>query len=310
MAQSSEAGIRQGIGSTSKVLAYDEFDSAENRTAILRLLRTASRSQKRYMGTANQDEGGKSYGLNHICWVAGCESGLFSQPDENRFIKFSLLKPLPGEKGLLLHPHDSVLGKLGQKLLACAITHAIEAVGLVSGLGDSAKTQADRRTIESYSAPAAILGALMKTPQEWLQSWLDQDTESTSEQESDHQHLLDDILSCQVDLGSGARMAISAVLGSTEDFPRYCKRLEAYGIAIRKDRSKPRQPDALFVAHRIVLKELLDRTEWKGTRIDQVLLRIPGSFRHLCKCSRKNTKGILIPLDPIPLGEHDDDPSF
>ncbi|MCA9220406.1 MAG: hypothetical protein KDA71_08765, partial [Planctomycetales bacterium] len=65
---STEAGIRQGLGSSAMIPLLDEWDKSRHRAAILSMIRTAGRRDRRATGT--QDQKGHETALQHIFWVA------------------------------------------------------------------------------------------------------------------------------------------------------------------------------------------------------------------------------------------------
>jgi len=67
--------------------------------------------------------------------------------------------------------------------------------------------------------------------------------------------------------------------------------LEAKGIAVVERNGTNR----VFLAHDVVRRELLKDTRWSGSRIDEILARIPGAERCQQRCGGLRPHGILLP---------------
>ena len=124
--RSTEAGLRQRIGSNVAPVVIDEFDQYTQRQKVLELFRTSSRGGEILRGTADQT--GISYGVRHIGWFAAIESGGVWGQDRNRFIRLELSPPQ--HRGDLELPGTRELGELGRTLTAAAIWAAARAVEL------------------------------------------------------------------------------------------------------------------------------------------------------------------------------------
>lgn len=288
---SSAAGIRQAIRLSAIIALCDEFDSTKHRQDILDMLRASSRGDSILKGTTSHK--GQEFTLRHIVWLAAIESGLQREPDRNRFITLELVPPSQDRMGKLTIPPASELHLLGQKLLAITIRHAIDAVKLA---GDLKRIQFDgvhSRSIESYSAPTAILASAYELTPEQSESLLGtllRTAERAGEKFGDKEELLEEILSSKIDLGRGEKATVAQSMLWAGDDPKYLHALEQNGVAIV--RGNP----GVFIAHGIVAKHLLKNTKWDGQRIDQLLLRIAGATEDRWRLSGgTRPRGVYIP---------------
>lgn len=292
-AKSSEAGIRQGIANTAMICMVDEFEKSKHREQILELFRASTRGETIAKGTAGTQKG-MTFTLRHIGWIAATESGLQDQPDVNRFIQFDLLTAKEGQHNKLRLPEGGYLQALGQKLLAIAVVGAIKAKRLAVAIKSTKVEGIDPRTIESYSAPAAVLSLAMgydETAAAGLLSDLLQGVDKSDQGRTDHESLVHDIISSQINCGpKEGYLTIGQILASSQTFYEHLNRLEAAGVTACAD-------GEIFVAHRQVARSLLRDDAWKGKRIDQILKRIPGSKPGRMRIGGQHLHGIYIPFD-------------
>lgn len=297
--QSSEAGLRQAVKHDATVLLCDEFEDSRDRAKILNLLRTSSRGAKMHKGSANQS--GESFGLQHIAWVAAIEVGLKREPDRNRFIMLELVAPPAERANKLQVPDEQWLMNHGQKMLAVALAYAGRSVKLAVELKATRVDGVDRRVIESYAVPAAVLstciGATKESAERLLRNILT-GVEKTEQGRSDADDLFSDILSARINCGHGDIQSVSQIIGDTASYSRYSPQLESCGVGVV---TKMGQENQLFIAHRMVVSHLLRSTEWANQSIEQILKRIPGAKvgRHRLGQAKQHPSGVFIPMEHI-----------
>ena len=295
-----EAGIRQAIDNTGKVLMIDEFEEDYHRHRVLELLRTSSRGGRIIRGTVSQK--GASYGLRHIAWMSGIELGLKGEADRNRFIVLELKKLPAGRPSQLRLPAKESLRDLGLSLLAITMQHWQAAVAMAANLKTRPMDGVDNRIVELYAAPVAIFSLAM--------GWQDYEAESflraclgerkgRDAEESDEERLLQDIYESVLILPRGGRVTVSQLLQGqmVEDANREpvdrMKTLASVGITVLYE------PDRVFFAKNPVCKELLRASNFKSLDIDQILLRVDGAKRERPRFAGHRPNGVSIPLQSI-----------
>lgn len=296
-AKSSEAGIRQGIGNTGRVLLLDEFEKSKDRDTILQTLRASSRGDTVLKGTASHK--GVQFRLQHVVWLAAIESGMSRQPDVNRFVHLQLLRAAPGSEGKLLAPSSYEAADLGLRLLAVAIVVGVAARRRAIDLKSHKVPGADPRAVETYAVPAAALGEAVGLSHEGsaallesLMGGLDGDP-----LESDQELLLSAILDSRVQCDHGVRRSVRDLVESFEaggaEWMSHQSAFRQHGLWLQDE---PGGGPVLLVKKDVVLRELLRDTEWSRSRIDQVLLRLPGAERRAVKVSGSASRWVAVPL--------------
>jgi hypothetical protein len=305
---STAAGLRQAIGSSSKVVLSDEFENSRHRAEVLEMLRASGDGTKMLRGSTNQK--GVSFDLKHIVWVAAIESGLKREPDRNRFITLELTRPAKSAFGKLKLPSRSELADLGQRLLAIAIRRAGEAVLLAEQLKEESFGDIDTRVVEGFAAPAAILsiasGYSHAQARELLAAMLADVEQHEPNETSDEADLLRFILSSQITVDRGAPQAASQLLETVIEQKRGMEEaetaLEKSGIRYLAHKR------ALFLAYDVVSRHLLRGSVWDGQVIHQVLRRLAGVTKSRQRIAGGFAQGLEIPrliLDRDFLGQPD-----
>ncbi len=294
-AKSTEPGVRQGIGNSGVICFLDEFEKCRDRERILEMFRASTRGETVAKGTAGSQKGIK-FTLRHIAWIAATESGLDKQPDSNRFIQFDLLTAKRGQHNKLRLPEGAYLQQLGQKLLAIAVLNAIKSKRLAMVLKSTSVEGIDPRTVESYAAPAAVLSTAMDYSDDAaaaLLSDLLKAVDRSDQGRTDHEDLLSDILSSQVNCGGkDGMLTVAQILEGGSRYYEHSGRMEASGVSLVES-------GRLFIAHAQVSRVLLKDSAWKGQRIDQILSRIPGATKGRHRFSGQNPRGVFVPIEPV-----------
>jgi hypothetical protein len=292
--KSTEAGLRQGVGNTARIVLCDEFEKGGERDRILEMLRLSTRGDQTARGNAS-GIGGKSYGLRHIGWIAAIESGLERQPDVNRFVHLELLTARKGEQGRLKLPENGELYRLGQKLLALAVYHGLAAKKVADRIKETVCEGIDGRTVEVFAVPAAILASCLGGDQSKAEKMLRElltVVEADSQGSSDHEELLGDILTAS--LGQwGKQMSVGQVLDSPALWQEHASALEAAGVTKRPSDDGS---EKLVIATKMVKSRLLKGTAWEKQRIDQILLRMPGATKQRTRMAGSFPWTIRLPM--------------
>ncbi len=294
--KATEAGIRQAIGHSGKVLILDEFEADESRQRVLEMLRGSARGASTMRGTAGQKH--KGFTLRHIAWTSSIELALNSQADRNRFIVLELMKLPKNRPAKLRLPSAVELADLGQRLLAVCVRHWQEAVALAETY-KGMPFGCDSRYVECYAAPTAILALAYGWSHEdqvaQLRAFLDQQ-EVVDQEEDEEESLLRDIYESAVLLPRGKRVTVGQLLqpgvvqdGSGEAMDRR-QLLVSLGIRLLQ------HPDRVFFSRSAVCKELLRGSRFKNSDINQILMRIAGAKRELVWMDGHTSRGVSIPL--------------
>jgi len=305
--QSTEAGIRQVIANSARVILCDEFEDNRHRDQVLQYFRTSSRGSQILRGTTGQ--AGQSYGLQHLPWVAAVEVGLKREPDRNRFIMLELDKVDPERWGQLSEPQHAWASDIGQKLLAIAITHINEARELAIRLKEIRHEGIDGRVVESYAVPAAMLASFARRPDAgpFLLEMMLETVERADQGHQDEHDLISTILSAKVRCSRGQELTVSQILESQTRYHDHQEELEASGVGLVQNRRGPRtasvegQDDTefLFIAKSPTARNLLRGTTWERQSIEQILTRFPGALRRRRRLAGALQHGVLLPFAEI-----------
>ena len=129
----------------------------------------------------------------------------------------------------------------------------------------------------------------------------------------DHEDLLTTILSSRIDAVvpvKEGRYGADKKLVSIGDLLRLQRygisELEAHGIKIVDAEKRSRKPRRIFIAPKVVSRELLKGTDWVDINIADILARIPGSERSRLRVGGCLHRGILIPWRNLELDEQED----
>ena len=296
MNKPSAAGLRQVVGHTSKVITIDEFEEDRHRKEILEMVRVSSRGGQIVRGTSDQK--GTRFGLKHILWMGGIESGMQRQADRNRCIMINLGHVEKNRGVKLTLPSEEELNKLGQQLLAVALTHWKAARELAGRIVRMPQIDIDHRIVESYSAPLALLAVVGGIDDAATATMLTNflgEREFSSQQESDEERLLQSIFEAPV-WGQGYKKTVGQMLdGGPLSLPDgLTKEGELMRVGIKQVRAQGANPDRLFFVRRPLLR-ILTETDFNGTNIDEILLRIPGAKRTQQRMPQHRTYGVEVP---------------
>lgn len=293
----SEAGLRQMVGRTARIVLIDEFESDEHRQRVMELLRTSSRGSEIVRGTAGQS--GILYGLRHIVWTGAIEMGMKREADRNRMVLLELASKA-GPNRLRIPPREE-LRRLGIGLLVVGLKYWRECRAMATELASMTFEGVDSRVIESYSLPMAMLGCIhgetaVQASRRMRQAFgvrnLALDTTS------DEHDLLEVILGSQVDIGGGKRMAVSELLAeqsldSNVTLPAdRMELLSRSGLKIRPNGD-------LFFSRATMARGILRGTTYQDQAIDQILLRVANAKRVQDRILGRVVRGVMVPHGSI-----------
>jgi hypothetical protein len=308
---STEAGIRQIIENSARVILFDEFDvedrrQAEEQQKILKMLRASGRGDAIFRGTASQK--GKKFTLRHIVWMAGIQISSQREADRNRYVNVELMPPREDMRGKLMLPGAGDLNDLGQRILATAIYCIHQAKRVAVEIKDTRIQGVHDRIVESYAVPAAILAAVQGESADAARSILSEMlAEIASEDhggQSDEQTLMADILGAQVQIGPSrysVAQLLDVVINRKHGWSDSETALESRGLRI--DEYTDHAPAAFrgkpcfLIAYQLVTEYLVKQTKWGTQAIEQILRRLPSAVQSRRRVGGQRVQTVAISLD-------------
>lgn len=293
-----EAAVRQHIRHHARAVFLDEFEADSHRQRVLELLRSSSHGGEVIRGTS--DQRGTKFRLRHIPWVSAVELGLRAQADRNRFIILDI-ENIPEEKrGAINFPQQGLMRKLGQRLLATAITHYRAAGEMADKLKALQFPGVPGRVVESFSVPMAMEAVIHGHPFDVaaglmgkaLSHW-----DFSSQTSRDEASVLEAILLAQVYCEGGRAYTVTQLLKGITGIDTIDV-LNRVGINRIKKRNGKR---VLFLAHNKIRTDLLKvGSDYFGQSIDQYLLRLPGAKTNKQRLGGDHSiPGVEIPEEEI-----------
>jgi hypothetical protein len=306
-----EAGIRQVIENSARIILFDEFDvedkrQAEEQQKILKMLRASGRGDSIIRGTPSQKA--KKSNLRHIVWLAGIQISSSREANRNRYINVELLPPTVEKKGKLVLPPTADLNDLGQRMLATAIFCINAAKPVAVKLKDTRIPGVDDRVIESYSVPAAILAAIQNDTEdgarELLREMLADIAEEDHGGQSDEHTLMVDILGAQIQIGPNrysVAQLLEIVIKQSPNWSDAETALESRGLRLDRytipgTKTYGGEP-CLLIAYQLVTEYLIKNTKWGSQAIDQILKRLPGSVQSRRRVGGQRVQTVAISLE-------------
>lgn len=318
IAAPTEAGVRQRAGNQAAAMIIDEIDKCEDRPKVLSLLRTSTTGQKKQLGAMGGGQpggkGGQVYGMKHICWCSGIDSGIEDEADRNRYIRLSLKKidKNRDNKERLVLPMQIVLRDLGHRLSAVAIYSAREAREMAEAITSRANPKnVDLRYVHGFAVPCAMLAVNMGWSLEDAAinvEMLAEERNMAARQSSDEEDLIEAIQGSKT-TESGRQYTISSLIHAVmvdSDGMRYSfdaqevvrasdadRMLQANGMRVFKE------DGIIFINPKEVSRFLLQNTKFAKASIIEVLERIPGAARSQRRISSHPKRGISIPISHL-----------
>lgn len=300
-----EAGVRQGISRTSKALLIDEFERSANKEQILRLLRSTTRGADIAHGTTGQR--GIRYHLQHIPWLGAISTELQDAADKNRFIVFDMEHLGPDRSSNLTLPDKAEMRALGLKLMCVAVRIWKEVKQMAAYLKTRKFAGIDRRIVESYALPVAMLSVVIQADQagaENVMASIMKNRDLGEESETDEESLIQDILESMVYLPGGTRMTVSEILRCTDsELPRDAtkeKVLKSVGIReVEVDLPGSYSGPYIFFSPKPIRRNLLKDSPFRESELARILLRFPGAKRSKQRMGGHSPRGVIIPAQQI-----------
>lgn len=314
-----EAGIRQAIGHTAMVVLVDEFEHDKHRQQILNLFRSSTRGTDIIRGTTHQKA--QKFHLKHIPWVSAIETGLKSEADRSRYIILDLQAVPKGRPSSLTLPEADVLRDLGNRLMIVALRNWQAAKRLAVLLKGKSYGEVDRRVVESYSVPCAMLAAVMVMNDEQaveLLAGILGKRKFNEDHETDEEALIRDILESQVRLPRGGHMTVSQLLVAKsweldDQKVSPVKILERVGVkpVERGDQAENANNglgyDEVFFAPSTIQRELLYKSRFQELEIGQILSRASQKSRkERQRMGGHRPRGITLPVDCLGIRSKDE----
>lgn len=315
-----EAGVRQEIGHTARIILIDEFEHDRHRQQILNLFRSSTRGTDILRGTTNQRA--QRFHLRHIPWVSAIETGLKSEADRSRYIILDLQAIEKGRPSRLRLPVEEQLRELGNRLMVVAMRHWATAKHLAVCLKGRSFGTVDRRVVESYSVPCAMLAAVMGMQEEAAAELLAKvlgKRRFNEDHQTEEESLIQDILDSEVFLPRGGRMAVGQLLTSRsydldDQKTTPAKILERVGIKpIERDDSEPVLGngsslafDRVFFSPVLISRTLLRESRFRELDIGQILGRAKGAEKSRQRMNGQLPRGISLPVETLGLRTGDE----
>jgi hypothetical protein len=303
-----EAGLRQMLGTSSRIMLLDEFEASKERTKILDWLKNSGAGGSSVRGTPGQRS--VSSTVSVIPWFGATETGMKNETERNRYVLFNMASRI--DKPFFELPSDERVDDMRCKTLAILLRVWARAKEIHHYLKSNCNIEGIySRYTESYSLPCAMWSAVVGHTNEEAKELFNYAIMPMLEgilfnTESEHATLVSDISSAKVHVGRGDTRVVNELLTSasydtggvgTETPEKILSR-----VGIRKMRGGEFRKAGLglddryiFIAHRIVAKELLKGDAFGDKGIDQLLLRVSGSFHTRQRLSSGNMRGVAIP---------------
>ena len=292
------AGVRQAIRKSARPFSIDEWDSYSQKKDLemLRLLRTTTRGGTMVFGTASHRA--REFGLSHIVWATGIHMNLPESQDENRFLKFELIKPTEerSEQYRKTEPTREALRSLSYALTAMAIRYGPDAVRLHSRAVDVARgVDLDLRVMEGLCVPAAFIAATLgegvdeavRRAEDWGTFLAETEEE---EFEANHAALFREILDLPVKKSGTEVVSAATILGSpyywdTAYETQLEQQLGLRAISVGKEKYLAINPTK-------VARQMAGSSPKSVT---QLLVRLSGARRDRVMIAGSQLRAVLIP---------------
>lgn len=314
---STAAYLRQSTRDTAMIPLADEFEDSRHRREVLRMIRLASRGDKTGRGTTAQKAIG--FELRQIFWVAAIEAGMKKAPDINRFVTIEPVLPIAAKQGQLTTPSIGYLKELGQRLLAIAVYHVIEAKMLAVKLKLSKHPGIGNRAVESYAVPISMLARACELDEKSTLGLMRRMLRMVPEEDrdvSDETELLHRIMRADLRLPRGETLTVAEGLvnGGLDQMEILAR--NGIGIVLGRPGHRGTEYDEkeyLFLDPDAVTEKLLRGTEWQDQTIRTILKRIEGAEMTRRRLARHRVRGVTIPMEFIwkeVIGKDEDDGTF
>ena len=302
-----EAGLRQSLGMTSKVLLLDELEQCRERDRILQWLKSSGGGGRSVRGTPGQQSVISQ--VRVIPWMAATEFDLNSETTRNRYIMFRMKSRLG--KRPFRFPDFGTCEDLRSRSIAIVLTIWKEAIRLHQVMVDNISLpDVDTRYIESYALPVAMQAAVMGLDEVKASQILEEILDSALEEITgrnipEHEVILSEILMAQIPTFVGQARTVSELLSDPS-----CDQDLLPRFGLKKYFSSNDKIYFLFVGKAV--KQVLRGTSFQGRDVIQSLIRIEGAKNDRQRLSRQQQWGASIPWNVVErlLGRESEDEDF
>jgi len=315
MSAPTEAGVRQMIRTTSRVMVIDEFDTASQQPKILELIRNNTLGGTVIKGRSDANLP-NIYNLNHVFFCFGISFPLHARPDRNRFIVLNLRDIPKGECRIMPARSAEKMSDLRQKILAFHLRRHADIVEMHRRL--CSIEFLEPRTLQIYALPVAVLAVACSWPldeaKEFLNAVLSKQVEDLEDVRLDGDKakvMLRQILYNTVRLPKGGRVNLEAFLFAerpiTDADGSAVAHHEAQSFGVGQVRSGGVR-HAFFNPAAISKAIFMDRV--CAGEIRAALKKAPGMKNMVARMNGTTTRGLGIPLTKLSEAYQDDRPTI
>ena len=316
----SAAGIRDEIGTSGRILMYDEFEGSKYRDEIItRLMSSSRRSMFGTSVRSSSSQKSVKTEMQLIPWFSATDMKRDKQTENNRYITFEL-GSRNGMEQFDLPVDPEFFDMLRNKSIAC-IMRCWKRVQELSHIIMKSMGSSYARQGESYSLPCAVYGAICGLSDErainFHQSLMQslRATNVVEDDDSEQKMLMDAILESEIHIGGGVSTTIGKVL-ATENSQRLhgqdpeeilnrhgirrFSTFEVQELSDWKESGGEIKSHVFFSCAKSgqIKRKLLKGTDHARQDLKTLLSRFPGAFKGRCRVQAV-TRGVFIPSDAI-----------
>ncbi len=295
------ASLRQKCNEHSYCMFLDEIEKSPKRQELFDMLRNCSSGGTTIRGTPQGKV--QQWRLKLLPFCASIESGVNQIADDNRRIKFEVVKP----RSNAIKDFTRVQGnfqhiiQMSAKFKALVIASAERALELAKQLRES-PNGLDQRRKDTYSAPVAMYSALRGWTFEQAEDMLiglinHAEKHIDSDLRSDDIRLIQTILDTHIREAHGQVVTLREFFNKAKDGPWNPTKdegplLDRHGFRVTNSRST-----RVVCLHPPRLMTMLKGTNFDGMRIKEILDRVPESeYNNAVMYDGTNMKCVKIPL--------------
>ncbi len=301
--ETTEAAIRQSLGTRGHYLLLDEFERNTEREKILRFLRQANHGGMVAKGSPSGHA--QTFHVTQLAWLASIDRPGDSAADSSRYLTFELHPVTAAQKAVGL-PSRYQLVRLRRNLYRLAFKYFRQFWEAADTLKSLPDTGLDGRMLDAIAVPCAIWatvgGVNPVNPAELLQETVHLWRPMLDDQiVEDEFALLRAIL--QVKFKTNVSWEIQTnrpewrTIGDALARDYAFRDLEAYGV--KRTFNQQRMNIAAF-SPEAVRRHCLAGTQWAQLNIRDLLLRLPGATpTRLRMAGMDNARVVVIPMSTI-----------
>lgn len=294
-----EAAIRQSLGTRGHYLLLDEFERNDEREKILRLLRPANHGGIVAKGSPSGHA--QTFSVTQMAWLASIDRPGDSAADSSRYLRFELHPIIATQKAVDL-PSRFQLARMRRNLYRVAFKYFRQFWQAADTLKALPDTGLDGRMLDAIAVPCGIWATvggvnpvelLHETEPLWRPIVDDQIID-------DEFALLRGILQVKFKTVSWEIQTTRAewrTIGDALSQDYAFQDLEAYGV--KRTFTQQRMAIAAF-SPEAVRRHCLAGTKWARLNIRDLLLRLPGAMAtRLRMAGMDNARVVVIPMSTI-----------